>query len=137
MRKVVLVTYNSFLPHLTVREHLEFGAKFNKSDSIDIQQILEEFNLSKTTQVGKLSLGNKSKVSLLTAFLARPELIMIDEIFSNIDEKESFMKKYKEMSRSYGIDVIYTTQHLEDTKIADLVYLMKDGKSERFIKRSM
>lgn len=134
-RNVVFATYNSFIPNLRIIEHLKFGAKLKNRD-VNVEDIVNDFKLNKDGYVGNQSLGNKSKISLLTAILAKPDLILVDELFSNIDEKKEFMRRYKELAKNSVVDVIYTTQHSEDLDLADVTYILKEGRSEPLVKQS-
>lgn len=132
-RGAVLVSYNSFIPHLTVEEHLSFGLRFRKvkEDSSTLQLVASKLHINPKLELRQLSLGNRSKVALLTALVAFPRLILIDELFSNLDNKEEFMEEYKEIAKSNSLDVIYTTQHNEDAKLADYHYVMENGKAKK------
>ncbi len=82
-------------------------------------------------RVSKLSLGMKERVALATALLARPSAILVDEAFSNIDSKQEFIENYRDLTNELKIDVVYSTQHQEDSKIADHVYRIEGGKTTR------
>ncbi len=133
-RKVVLTNYTSYIPHLTVDEHLVFGLKFKKKgDSSILHIVREKLGIKFNSRVNKLSLGNRSKISLATALISLPNVILVDELFSNLDNKEEFMINYKEIARSNKIDVIYTTQHNEDALYADHHYVVNEGQTKKII----
>ncbi|MEM4115090.1 MAG: ABC transporter ATP-binding protein, partial [Saccharolobus sp.] len=67
------------------------------------------------------------KVALATAILAKPELILVDEAFGNINQKEHFVSNYKELCKKYNIDLVYATQDVELVKLADHHYIMSNG----------
>lgn len=72
---------------LTLAELLDFhGRQFNCEPS---QYWLEQFSLKKYwhTQVANLSLGNYKKLSLLTAVMHQPKLLLLDEPANGLDEK--------------------------------------------------
>jgi molybdate/tungstate transport system ATP-binding protein len=133
-RKIVLVTYNSFIPHLDVEKHLLFGFKYNRNKDKSILEFVKQRLIIDCKGIVKnLSLGNKSRVSLATAMVSCPELILVDEIFSNLDNKEEFIELYKKIAKSYNIDVIYTTQHQEDAVHSDHHYHMDQGRMTRLL----
>lgn len=133
-RKVVLANYTSFIPHLTVDEHLVFGLKFKKTgDSSILHVVREKLGIKFNLRVDKLSLGNRSKVSLATALISLPDVILVDELFSNLDNKEEFIINYKKIAKSNEIDVIYTTQHNEDAIYADHHYVVNEGQTKKII----
>ncbi len=132
-RKIVLVTPDSCIPHLEVDKHLVWGAKLKKKTIPDdaLQSIKKSFAINFSGKVSKLSLGMRERVSLATALLSSPELILVDEAFSNLDNKSEFIKGYKDYSLSAGIDVIFATQQNENPAQSDHLYRMENGRSER------
>lgn len=71
----------------TVQELLDFHAKqFNCSIS---EYWLEQFLLQDylNTKVADLSLGNYKKLSLMTAIIHQPDLLLLDEPANGLDEK--------------------------------------------------
>jgi ABC-type multidrug transport system ATPase subunit len=72
---------------LTVAELLDFhGRQFNCELS---ENWLEQFDLKQYwhTNVANLSLGNYKKLSLLTAVMHQPKLLLLDEPLNGLDEK--------------------------------------------------
>lgn len=71
----------------TVQELLDFHSRsFNCSIS---EKWLEQFSLQDylNTKVADLSLGNYKKLSLMTAIIHQPELLLLDEPANGLDEK--------------------------------------------------
>lgn len=132
-RRVVLVTPESYIPHLNVDKHLLWGARLrNKEVNEDmISEIKRAFGIDFDGRVSQLSLGMKERVSLATALLATPKVILVDEAFGNIDSRTAFISDYREYVNKFGIDVIYATQHSEDSENADHQYRIEDGKSSK------
>ncbi|TRM75429.1 sugar ABC transporter ATP-binding protein [Sulfolobus sp. E5] len=129
-RNIVLVTPQSFIPNLPVKKHLIWGAKLRgmkiKGDEVkEVSKLLGIADLEK--KVGQLSLGNKEKVSLATALIAKPKLILVNEAFSNITNREDFISIFKELCKRNGIQLIYVSQNVEDTKFSDHHYVMVNG----------
>lgn len=129
-RNIVLVTPETYIPNLRVDSHITWGAKVKgiKIEEKDIIEAKELLNINFNGKVGKLSLGQREKVSLLTAIFSKPKLILVDEAFSNINGKEEFMKNFLELTHKYSIEVIYTTQDIKDTKFANSHLMMDNGK---------
>lgn len=132
-RQVVLVTPDSCIPHLDVDKHLIWGANMKKlsvSDD-DVQNVKKSFGINFSGRVSKLSLGMRERVSLATALLSSPDLILVDEAFSNLDNRSDFIREYRDFSGSANIDVIFATQHNEDSSQVDHLYRMENGHSEK------
>ena len=132
-KQVVLVTPDSCLPNFSVEKHLLWGAKLRKKrvEQDAIMEIRKSLGINYDGKVSKLSLGMKERVSLGTALLAAPKVILIDEAFGNIDNRTEFINSYREFARRSAIDVIFSTQHFEDSKSADHLYQMEQGRATR------
>jgi molybdate/tungstate transport system ATP-binding protein len=130
-RQTVLVTPDSCIPNLSVNDHLVWGAKINKIQIQDhlLAEAKEKLGINFTGKVSKLSLGMRERTSLATALLSQPKLILVDEAFSNIHNKQAFMESFKELALRSKIDVIFSTQHFEDRIHADHVYRMENGRA--------
>lgn len=132
-KQVVLVTPDSFIPNMDVEKHLIWGAHLRKRliEPIDFLKIKKNLGIDYVGKVSKLSLGMKERVSLATALIATPKVILVDEAFGNIDARTDFIKAYRELARESRIDVIFSTQHLDDSNYADHLYRMEEGRSTR------
>ncbi|HVB12137.1 MAG TPA: ATP-binding cassette domain-containing protein, partial [Nitrososphaerales archaeon] len=88
-KQVVLVTPDSCIPNFQVDKHLVWGAKLRKKhvENDSVMEIRKKFGIDYNGSVSKLSLGMKERVSLATALLAIPKVILIDEAFGNIDNR--------------------------------------------------
>jgi ABC-type multidrug transport system ATPase subunit len=132
-RNVSIVTPGSCIPHLTVERHLKWGAKA-KGLTVEegyVEEVRSGLGISFDGKVGKLSLGMRERVSLATSLLSKPELILIDETLSNIDNRKDFINAFKDLTSKQKIDVIFTTQSLEDSSQADHHYQMESGLSTK------
>ncbi|QIW24833.1 ABC transporter ATP-binding protein [Sulfolobus sp. S-194] len=130
-RNIILINQETYIPSFNVKKHLSWGAKIRKI-KVDEKEIIEiakmlDIPISENKKVGQLSLGNKEKVSLATAIIARPRVILVDEGFSNINNKRNFIENYINLAKMYRIDIIYVTQDIEDTKLAEKTYMMENG----------
>ena len=83
--------FDAIFEYLTVYENLEFyglikGARKNKIKQI-INALIEEINLLpfKNTVSGKLSGGNKRKLSVAIALICNPPIILLDEPSTGMD----------------------------------------------------
>jgi molybdate/tungstate transport system ATP-binding protein len=132
-KRVVLVTPESCLPNLTVEKHLVWGAKLRRKhvETDQIAEVKKNLGIDYDGKVSKLSLGMKERVSLATALIACPRVILVDEAFGNIDKRIEFINAYREFALKSGIDVIFSTQHQEDSKSSDHLYQMEEGHSTR------
>lgn len=133
LKQVVLVAPDSYLPNFTVEKHLLWGAKLRGKIVKDdvLTEVKKTFGINFQGPVSKLSLGMRERVSLATALLAAPRVILIDEAFGNIDNRSEFINGYREYTNKSKIDVIFATQHTEDIKSSEHHYEMNDGRASR------
>ncbi|BDC19783.1 ATP-binding cassette domain-containing protein [Acidianus sp. HS-5] len=130
-REIALVTSESYIPGIKVRSHLIWGAKIRKIkyDEEDLEEYKDLLGgISLDEKVDKLSLGQKERVSILTAILSKPKVILIDEAFSNINNKEDFIESIIELIRKNSIELIFTTQDINDSHFANSHLRMEEGK---------
>ena len=132
-RQVSLITPNSCIPHLAVDHHLIWGAK-RRGLNIErsyLTEVKTSLGITFDGKVRKLSLGMRERVSLATSLISKPQLILVDEAFSNIDNHRDFVDAFKNLAAKAKVDVIFTTQYHEDSTQADHHYRLESGKSTR------
>ena len=129
-RGIVLVTPDSYIPHMRVEKHLAWGANLKGAtiDPAHVERVRSALGVTFDGKVQKLSLGMKERVALATALLSKPQIILIDESFSNIDNRGIFIFEFRRLCAESKLDAIFTTQFEEDAKLADHHYAMEKGK---------
>jgi len=133
IRQVSMITPDSCIPHLAVDRHLVWGAR-NKGLNIEqdyITKIKTSLGIRFDGKVRKLSLGMRERVAIATSLISKPELILVDEALSNIDNRRDFIDAFKSLATEAKIDVIFTTQYPEDASQADHQYQLESGNSTR------
>jgi ABC-type multidrug transport system ATPase subunit len=100
--------------YLSVKENLDFWAKLwgKKINEKDIEKALEFFGIEKSLnyKIFELSQGTKRKVSFSKFLLIDPQIFVVDEPFSNIDDKGR--EKIRELffrAKSEGKIVIFSS----------------------------
>ena len=106
---------NSLFPHFNVVENINIGSKrkngskFNYSD-IDLIKILHLEDI-KNKYPHQISAGEAQRVSLARSLLSKPDLLLLDEPFANIDAtlKEELQKKIKDILKEFDITTLIVT----------------------------
>jgi molybdate/tungstate transport system ATP-binding protein len=130
-RDVVMVTPNSFIPHMHVDSHITWGMRLRgrKPDEEEVSKIKRELGIDFEGQVRKLSLGMRERVSLATALLARPKAVLVDEAFANLHSRDDFIITYSKLLNDAQADLVFTSQDETDTKLADVTCVLRNGST--------
>jgi ABC-type multidrug transport system ATPase subunit len=125
---------------LTVDQSLYFAAKLRLSaaaseDEIKtrITEVLRALKIDRAdirkNKVGKLSGGQKKRVSIAVEILNKPKILFLDEPTSPLDPEtiEEFLKCLQELCEQEGTTVIMVTHKPEDLNYVDKVIFMGVG----------
>ena len=129
----VLIEKPNFLPNLTGLENLKLLASIqNKITEDDIIDILNKLNLKDDMNklYHKYSLGMKQKLAIAQVLMENPEIMIFDEPFNGIEEKTVKIIKNILLEEKKKKKIILIASHIKDDieQLADIVYLMDDGK---------
>lgn len=122
---------HSLFPHMTVRKNLEFALK-NNTALKKIDKYLDIINLKSKIDnfPHELSGGEKQRISIIRTLLNEPELVLMDEPFSNLDTrtKSSLKDDLKTIFELENIPVIMITHDAEDSfDLSDRMILLERG----------
>lgn len=129
----VLIEKPNFLPNLTGLDNLKLLASIqNKITEDDIIDILNKLNLKDDMNklYHKYSLGMKQKLAIAQVLMEDPEIMIFDEPFNGIEEKTVKIIKNILLEEKKKKKIILIASHIKDDieQLADIVYLMDDGK---------
>jgi len=128
---------NPLLEDLTVRDNLFlWGGK----DALQQKWILEEFQLENllNTTVKQLSGGMKRRLSIASAMLKNPAVLLLDEPTAGLDfhYKEQILSWLKSYQKKNGIVIIVTHDESEIMN-ADRCILIESGKAAEIKKETI
>lgn len=125
----------ALFPHLTVADNIAFGVREPNGHQRQavVREMVDVVGLSGFEQryPHELSGGQQQRVALARALAPRPQLIMLDEPFSNLDVdlRERLSEEVRAILQRQGSTAILVThdQH-EAFALGDQVGVMRDGK---------
>ena len=123
---------NDLLAHLDVRGTLQYFAHIHNkhlSDK-DIQDYLDQMHLDVTLNqnVMTLSLGERQRLSIATALVSNPQVLVLDEPTASLDY-ENEIEIYNILKELSAHMTIVLASHSEEAiKYADIVYTLEEGR---------
>lgn len=134
----ILVFQEYFLfPHLSIYNNIAFGLrarKFSKKAiAARVKPMLEYFDISQQADKypGQLSSGQKQRTSLARALVLRPDVLLLDEPFANLDKNLKNQTAFfiRKTQREFGITTLCVTHdQAEAFLVSDRVGIMHEGK---------
>jgi iron(III) transport system ATP-binding protein len=125
----------ALFPHLSIMENVRFGLSGMSKEAAD-QRVYETLELTGLKEDVKkyphqLSGGQQQRVALARALAPRPELLLMDEPFSNLDTilRDQVREEVQQIIKSVGITAILVTHDTKDAfSTADQIAVMLGGK---------
>ncbi|MEK9971657.1 MAG: molybdenum ABC transporter ATP-binding protein [Ferrovibrio sp.] len=121
-------------PHLNVRSNLLYGRFFaRRQDGIAFDRVVDLLGIAHLLQrqPASLSGGEKQRVAIGRALLARPELLLMDEPLASLDgaRKEEILPYLERLRDDLKLPIVYVSHAIpEVTRLADTVVLLSDGR---------
>jgi iron(III) transport system ATP-binding protein len=124
----------ALFPHLTVADNILFGVK-NLNAKERLTRLDEMLDLVKLTGLAsryphELSGGQQQRVSIARALAYQPELLLLDEPFSNIDAqvRNEMMLEIRAILKKRNVSAVFVTHSKDEAFVfADKLALFKDG----------
>ncbi|MBI4751572.1 MAG: ABC transporter ATP-binding protein [Acidobacteria bacterium] len=127
----------ALFPHLNVWENVAFGCRIQKLEvrTID-RQVSDALELVKLADFGKrqvfeLSGGQQQRVALARALAIQPQVLLLDEPFSNLDSRLRIetREQVREIVRSLKVTTVLVTHDREEAfALSDRLAVMERGE---------
>ena len=130
----------NLLPTLSAIENvmlpLELSGENSKIAKEKGMHLLEEVGLADRGDSfpDRLSGGEQQRVAIARALIHNPSLVLADEPTGNLDQEtgQKVMNLLNRLTRAAGKNLIIATHNLENAKLADRIFHLKDGRLETF-----
>jgi len=125
----------ALFPHMDVAANVGYGLG-RKPDPARVREALELVGLGDcgSRLVHELSGGQQQRVALARALAPTPDLVLLDEPFSNLDAslRDRLRQEVSQILRKAGVTAIFVTHDQEEAmSIAEQVAVMRDGRVEQ------
>ncbi len=139
-RRDVGVVFQEFalFPHLSARENIAFGIDEWPEAERDerVEELLELVGLADHGEKcpDELSGGQQQRVALARSLAPEPQLLLLDEPFSNLDVdlRVEMREEVREILKAAGVTAVSVTHDQEEAmSISDRVAVMSEGNIEQ------
>ncbi len=122
----------ALFPHLNVADNVGYGVT-EEDRAARIAEVLDLVGLTGMDErlPSELSGGEQQRVALARALAPRPDVVLLDEPFSNLDapQRDRMRREVRRILRDAGATAVFVTHdQSEALAIADTVAVMRDGR---------
>lgn len=139
-RNVAFVSQDYVLyPNMTVFDNIAFPLKLMKVPKEEIRarvkEIAEKLDIfyCLTRKPKQISGGQQQRTAIARALVKRPDVILFDEPFSNLDAslRGEMRSLVKQATQSMNMTTLFVTHDFSEAmSLADRIYIVNDGKLE-------
>ena len=124
------------IDYLTPEEYFAFVAQLRKVPSEELHSFLAQFEeffngeiLGQKKYLRDFSKGNQKKVGLAAAFIGKPEVLILDEPFANLDPSSQIrFKKFLSNESNLDCTLLISSHDLNHvTEVCDRIVLLEKG----------
>ncbi len=129
----------ALFPHLTVAENIAFGLKNETTQQklLKVEEMLELVHLKGYGEryPHQLSGGQQQRVAIARSLAYKPDLLLLDEPFSNIDTqvRHELIREIRKIFKQQGVTAIFVTHSREEAfAFSDKMAVMNHGVIEQY-----
>lgn len=143
-RNIGYVIQGSILfPHMTVKENISYvPSLLNKKDREKTEKAVEKWlkivgldNELLNRYLDELSGGQQQRVGIARALAASPEILLMDEPFSAVDEitRKNLQDEIIRIQKETGITLLFVTHDVKEAlKLGTKVLILNNGSIEQY-----
>jgi iron(III) transport system ATP-binding protein len=126
----------ALFPHLTVADNVAYGLRRDPDRDVRVRELLELVSLPDThdRMPHELSGGMQQRVAIARALAPRPDLVLLDEPFSNLDAalRTQLRGDVREILRRAGTSAIFVTHDQDEgLTLGDRMAVLVQGRVEQ------
>jgi ABC-2 type transport system ATP-binding protein len=132
------------IDYLTPEEYFYFVGKLNQLSKADVDDFLQSYQiffddaiLKKGKYIRDFSKGNQFKIGIIAALLTKPELLILDEPFANLDPTTQLrlVSMIKQLATDHRMCIIVSSHDINHvSEVSSRILLMEKGKIIKDIK---
>ena len=122
-------------PHLTLRENITFNLNKQHADNLEYMINLSGLEKLLDRYPHELSGGEQQRGCIARALIRKPDLLLLDEPFSNLDSNIKFSMReeiYKIVKETKTTTILVTHDINDSMNIADRILIFKAGVLQQF-----
>lgn len=128
---------HALFPHLSVKKNITFGLKDKSLHDARTREMLNLVDLANHEQryPHELSGGQQQRIAIARALAPAPNLLLLDEPFSNLDEslKEKVRMEIRDILKKSNTTALFVTHDTKDAlSVADRILVLKNGRIQQF-----
>jgi len=138
LHKVGYVSQDAFIYNASIRENISFGGEYTNDEIIEsakkanihsyISTLPEGYDSIVGDQGLKLSGGEKQRIAIARALVRNPEILVLDEATSNLDNESEAIVQESINRVSENITTFIIAHRLSTIRKADTIYVMSKGR---------
>ncbi len=127
---------HALFPHLTVADNVAYGIRRDPDQAVRVAELLELVSLPEagSRMPHELSGGMQQRVAIARALAPRPDVILLDEPFSNLDAalRTQLRGDLREILRAAGASAVLVTHDQDEAlTLGDRMGVMVRGRIEQ------
>lgn len=126
------------IDYLTPEEYFYFVGKLSQQSKADVDDFLNHYGaffddaiLNKGKYIRDFSKGNQFKIGIVAALISKPELLILDEPFANLDPTTQLrlVDMIKAMASEHRLCIIVSSHDINHvSEVSSRILLMEKGK---------